>query len=131
MIRYRNEGPGFRVLPPLEDRTAELPKVRTDPAPIMAAPADSPLTVQHRNVLDAIDTLSKETRKHLTEWDARESDGDAGAAAAMGQAIKTAKQLSKAVRELHSGLVMEDYVTAVEDDREAYEIRKNSETGTV
>jgi len=129
-FNYSPEGPGFRVPAPLEDRTVPLVKVQAVPAPIMAAPADEPLTVEHRRVLDEIETLAKEARQHLSGWDGRESDSDPEAAAAMGWAIASIKQLLKVSKELHSGLVLEDTITAVDDERESYSIRRN-ETGSV
>lgn len=131
-FNYCPEGRGFTVPKPMEDRTVELPKVRASaPTPIMAAPADQPLTAEHRKVMDEIDTLAREARTHLTAWDAREDDSDRAAAAAMGHAIKSAKQLIDVVRGLHSGLVLEDAITAVEDERESYAIRKSDSTGSV
>ncbi len=53
-------------LPPpekVEVPTVELPKVRTAaPVPIMAAPADAPLTSEHRKVMDELDTLFRRSR---------------------------------------------------------------------
>lgn len=129
-FNHSPEGRGFTVPAPLEDRTVILPRVRTAPAPIMAAPADEPLTAEHRKSLDEIETLAREARKHLAGWDGRKSDSDPAAAAAMGSAIAAMKQLVKVGREFHSGLVLEDAFTAVEDDRESYSIRPN-ETGSV
>lgn len=118
-------GRGFTVPAPLEDRTLPLPVVKTSAAlPIMAAPADDGLTVEHRRVLDEITTLAAEARAQLTVWDRRSSDSDAAAAASMGQAIGLAKRLIEVSRPFHSGLVLEDTISAVDDDREAYEIRK-------
>ena len=115
----------------MNDDTIDLPRVRTAaPAPIMAAPSDEPLTAEHRRVLDEIETLAGEARKHLAGWDGRKSDSDPSAEAAMGSAIAAVKQLVKVGREFHSGLVLEDAFTAVEDDRESYSIRPN-ETGSV
>lgn len=132
IFNYHPEGPGFTAPVPLEDRTVQLPRVRTAaPAPIMAAPVDQPLTAEHRRVLDEIETLAQEARKHLARWDARYSDSDPEAAAAMGLAIAAMKQLVKASKELHSGLVLEDAITAVEDDRESYSIRRTGESGSV
>lgn len=127
-FNYAGEGPGFRVPQPLEDQTVELPRARaTAPAPIMAAP--DALTVEHRRVLDEVDSLARQAREQLTVWDGRASDSDPVAAAAMGQAIALAKRLVEVVRPFHSGLVLEDAITAVDDDREAYQIR--GETGSV
>lgn len=126
-FKYNGEGPGFVVAPPLEDRTLPLPIMRSEPAAIMAAPADLPLTEEHRKVLDEIDTLSAEARKHLAGWDGRESDSDPAAEAAMGWAIAAIKQLVKVGRKLQGDLVFEDSVTAVEDGREPYEARKDGE----
>ncbi|GAA2159165.1 MULTISPECIES: hypothetical protein [Glycomyces] len=95
----------------------------------------SPLTPEHAEALDGIDGLTKQAREHLAGWDRRESDSDPAAAAAMGQAIAAAKALLESVKQLHSGLVLEDAITAVEDDREAYAIRSKSDpnrmTGSV
>lgn len=129
-FNYTPEGPGFKVPAPLEDRTVPLVKVRSAPAPIMAAPADSPLTAEHRRVLDEIETLAQAARTHLAGWDGRESDSDREAAAAMGHAIAAVKHLVQVGKELHSGLVLEDAITAVDDERESYSIRRN-ETGSV
>lgn len=129
-FNYTPEGRGFTVPAPLEDRTVPLVKVRSVPAPIMAAPADEPLTSEHRRVLDEVDTLAREARQHLTVWDRRASDSDKEAAAAMGRAIAAVKQLVKVGKEFHSGLVLEDAFTAVDDERESYSIRPN-ETGSV
>lgn len=133
---YHPDGPGFTVSPPLEERTPlgddtlPLPIVKTAAAAIMAAPADLPLTDQHRKVLDELDTLAAEARRHLAGWDGRESDSDPAAEAAMGWAITTVKQLVKVGRGLLGDLRFEDTTTAVEDDRESYSIRME-ETGTV
>jgi hypothetical protein len=95
----------------------------------------SPLTSEHTGALDAIDGLTKQAREHLAGWDGRESDSDAAAAAAMGQAIAAAKALLESAKRLHSGLVLDDAITAVEADREAYAIRRknnpNRMTGSV
>jgi hypothetical protein len=128
-FNYSPEGRGFTVPAPLEDRTVLLPRVRTAPAPIMAAPADEPLTAEHRRALDEIETLAREARKHLAGWDGRESDSDPAAEAAMGWAIAAVKQLVKVGAALQRDLVFEDSVTAVDDGREAYEARK--QTGSV
>jgi len=122
---YHPEGPGFTCPVPMEDRTVQLPRVRsTVPAPIMAAPVDEPLTVAHRKALDEIETLAGEARKHLSGWDGRESDSDPAAEAAMGWAIAAVKRLVKVGSSLQGDLVFEDSVTAVDDGREAYEARK-------
>jgi hypothetical protein len=95
----------------------------------------SPLTVEHAEALEGIEALAARAREHLTGWDARESDSDPAAAAAMGHAIAAAKSLIESAKRFHSGLVLEDAITAVEDDREAYAIRRksdpNSATGSV
>jgi len=131
-FNYHPEGPGFTAPAPLEDRTVRLERVRPAvPAPIMAAPVDGPLTTEHRKVLDEIETLAKEARRHLAGWGGRGSDSDPAAAADMGSAIAAMKQLVKVGKELHSGLVMEDTVTAVEDDRESYSIRRSGKSGSV
>jgi hypothetical protein len=124
-FNYSPEGRGFTVPAPLEDRTVLLPRVRTAaPAPIMAAPADEPLTAEHRKALDELETLAQEARKHLAGWDGRESDSDPAAVAAMGWAIAAVKRLVKVGAALQRDLVFEDSVTAVDDGREAYEATK-------
>lgn len=130
-VNLNPEGPGFRLVRPLEDRdeTVPLPRVRTAPAPIMAAPADLELTAEHRQALDTIGTLASAARTHLTVWDSRQDDSDRDAAAAMGQAIKAVEQIVKAGRELTRELRLEDAFTAVEDGREAYQIRRLPKAG--
>lgn len=123
---YSPEGRGFTVPVPLEDRTLPLPIVQnTAPAPIMAPPADQPLTPEHRKALDEIETLAQEARMHLAGWDGREADNDPAAEAAMGWAIAAVKQMVKVGRALQGDLVFEDSVTAVDDEREAYSMRKD------
>jgi hypothetical protein len=95
----------------------------------------SPLTAEHAGALAGIEALTEQVREHLAGWDARESDSDPAAAAAMGHAIAAAKALIESAKRFHSGLVLEDAITAVEDDREAYAIRRkddpNAITGSV
>lgn len=95
----------------------------------------SSLTAEHAEALEGIEALAEQARGHLAGWDARENDSDPDAAAAMGHAIHAAKELLEAAKRFHSGLVLEDAITAVEDDREAYAIRRkddpNAITGSV
>lgn len=61
----------------------------------------------------------------LKAWQARGSDDEPAAAAAMGRAIQNAKTLIDLAKELHTHLVLEDSISVVEFDREAYQIRKS------
>lgn len=101
----------------MNDDTMPIPRVRD---------LDEALTGEHRAALDEIGKLASAARTHLTVWDAREMEGDPGAVEAMGRAIDALDRLLRTGKGLVGGLRLEDATAAVEDGREAYQIRKRT-----